>query len=290
MIVAILGCGPTGLVAAHACAMKHVPFTIFSKRRKSFLFGSQYLHEPIPGIISEQEGEPVKYLNFGTPEEYRRKTHGKFWDGIVAPEDFETDHMAWNIREAYDRLWRKYSGKIVDYEIPLRTNGLHGEPDFAIEHPAQTVEADIHLSRYDLVISTVPRKIWATHGEQYVYSEGWALGDAPEHGVYVPIEADDMTIVCHGGEDVRWNRLSKVFGYTTIEWPADTALPERDLEYCGAVPSKFIKPLKYVWSDKGRPNPVNSPRWLHVGRYGQWHKGVVVTDAWHDVNKRLEQM
>ena len=60
MIVAILGCGPTGLVAAHACAMKHIPFVIFSKKRKSFLFGSQYLHEPIPGVIEEHEGEPVK--------------------------------------------------------------------------------------------------------------------------------------------------------------------------------------------------------------------------------------
>jgi hypothetical protein len=279
--VAILGCGPTGLIAAHACRMKGVKFTVLSKKRKSELFGSQYLHEPIPGIIEEVEGEPVKYLNVGTPEQYRRKTHGKYWDGIIAPEEFETDHWAWNIREAYDRLWRRYGSLVYEYSIPMRTRGLHGEPDYSMEHPALRVQAQLY--DYDLIISTVPRKIWATHGEEYVYSEGWALGDAPEKGIFVPYECDDMTIVCDGSDNVAYNRLSKVFGYTTVEWPNNQEQPFPDA-------TKFLKPLRYNWNHIGPPNPANGEKWLHVGRYGAWQKGYVVTDAWHDVNKRLEHL
>jgi hypothetical protein len=282
MTVAILGCGPTGLIAAHACAMRGIGFVVLSKKRKSQLYGSQYLHEPIPGITPEDSGELVRYVNIGTPEEYRRKTHGKFWDGIVAPEDFETEHWAWNIREAYDRLWRKYAHNIIDYEIPTRTKGLVGEPDYTLPHPAYLMDNDIDLDQFELVISTVPRKIWTTHGEDYIYSEGWALGDAPEEGRFVPYEIGDMTICCNGRPEVPYNRLSKVFGYSTIEWPQNVS--EYDL-WPGA--SKFIKPLRYHWNHDGPPSPVNNDRWLHVGRYGKWMKGVVVTDAWHDVNARL---
>lgn len=286
MTIAILGCGPTGLIAAHACATKGVGFVVLSKKRKSQLFGSQYLHEPIPGIIREEEGEAVKYINIGSPEEYRRKTHGKFWDGIVAPEEFETDHRAWNIREAYDRLWRRYNQNIIDYSISMRTKGLHGEPDYSMEHPAKVLQRDLDSNDvFEMIISTVPRKIWATHGEDYVYSEGWAFGDAPEEGKFVPWGIEDMTIHCNGDPDVGYNRLSKVFGYTTVEWPIDTA---DDPALVGAT--KFLKPLRYNWNHKGPPSPVNNDRWLHVGRYGKWMKGVVVTDAWHDVNKRLESL
>lgn len=273
MRIAVLGCGPTGLIAAHACAVNSVDFEIFSKRRKSFLFGSQYLHEPIPGIVSEEEKVPVHYVNVGTPEEYRRKAHGKFWDGIVAPEDFETEHNAWNIREAYDRLWVKYGRQVQDYEFVN----------------AHRTMCDLRLDNYDLVISSVPRTIWKIDGEEYVYSLGWAIGDAPEHGLFVPFDLPDNTIICDGSSENAYNRLSRVFGYTTVEWPHHT---EREvilesLQGSANSISQITKPLRY------QPNPcVPNPthEWLHVGRYGEWRKGVVVTDAWSEVCKTLDKM
>lgn len=287
--VAILGCGPTGLLAAHACALRDIEFVIYSKKRKSQLFGSQYLHEPIPDIIGQCEGEVVRYVNIGTPEEYRRKTHGKFWDGIVSPADFETEHMAWNIREAYDRLWRLYGQFVFDYEIKTRF-GPDGKIDFSHKLPSWRVYDDLNLSKYNLVVSTVPRRIWATPGERYIYSEGWAAGDAPEHGKFVELDIPDMTIECNGDMKVPYNRLSCVFGYKTIEFPSHNGNPTIAAiaqEQFGAT--SFIKPLKYV-PDMFDGNPVNAYKWLHVGRYGQWQKGVVTTDAWHDVNKRLDKM
>lgn len=276
MRVAILGCGPTGLIAAHASISRGVTPTIFSKKRKSELYGSQYLHEPIPGIDHGEE-EWVKYINIGTPEEYRRKTHGKYWDGIIAPTDFETEHPAWDIRRAYHVLWRKYADLVVDYSIPTRF--MDTEVDFDQRHPVWSMVDDIDIHHFDLVISTVPRKIWAVPNEEFVYSTGWALGDAPERGVFVQDPIDDMTIICNGNGSASWNRLSHVFGYKTLEWPADVD---------GTIPwdaSRLIKPLEYKQS--AFFNPANHDSWLHVGRYGEWKKGVVVSDAWHKVNDEL---
>lgn len=272
MKVAILGCGPAGLLAAHACDWRGFDYSIFSQKRKSELFGSQYLHTPIEGIISAGEGEPVKYVVEGSPEEYRRKTHGKWWDGIIAAEDFETDHMAWDIRQAYNRLWRSYSGRVINYRF--RGDGPASVYDVANE--------DLGLSRYDLVINTMPRRLWAAPGEEFIFSTGWAFGDAPERGQFVEYTIPDNTIICNGTDRVSYTRLSRVFGHTTVEWPhGPNEKPHPD-----AV--QVIKPLAYHQNNSS--NPANAENWIHVGRYGKWEKGIVVSDAYVDVQKRLEGM
>lgn len=275
MKVAVLGCGPTGLLSAHAAKLCGAEVDIISKKRKSHLFGSQYLHEPIYDIITHGEGEPVQYVVKGTPEEYRRKVHGKWWDGIVAPEDFETDHMAWDIRRAYDRLWRMYGSTVKDYEFG-------GDGDMSSATAYAVANYDLGFHNYDLVISTIPRTVWKTDGDEFIYSEGWAVGDAPEEGRFAPMHDDinDNTIVCDGTPDVSWTRLSKVFGYTTVEWPHHVPKPPIQ----GVV--RVTKPLRYT--PGGSENPTNS--FLHVGRYGKWEKGVVVTDAFNEVQKKIQEM
>lgn len=285
MRCAILGCGPAGLLAAHACKMNYVDFDIFSKARKSHLFGSQYLHEPIPGLTEEGDmGVPVKYIVEGTPEQYRRKTHGKWWGGRIDPEEFQTDHTAWNIRQHYDLLWNMYGGLVDDYEIPTDYGPTAGNSIH------RRVSMELSLDRYDLVISTVPRTIWAIEGEEYIYSEGWALGDAPERGQVVEdmvpeVRGEwgyigDNQIVCDGTDTVSWTRLSRVFGYTTVEWPHHAPQPH---------PSAVMvrKPLGYTPAP-GKINPTSE--WLHVGRYGKFERGIVVSDAFRDVVKRIQEM
>lgn len=275
MEVAILGCGPSGLIAAHACNRAGANASVFSTKRKSHLFGSQYLHEPIPGITNHyDQGEHVKYIVRGTPEEYRQKTHGKWWDGQVAPEEFEPDHTAWNIRSAYDTLWQHYGSEVIDYTIPKNVGGR-----LAFER----VKHDLQIDNYDLVINTMPRSIWSIDGETFTWSEGWAIGDAPEMGVFVDRMfsggVENNTIVCDGTSDVSWTRLSKVFGYTSVEWPHHATKPP----IVGV--SQVTKPLSWNASPL---NPTND--WLHVGRYGKWKKGYVVTDAFHQVTKKLLEM
>lgn len=265
--VAILGCGPTGLLAAHACALNNVDFQIFSKKRKSFLFGSQYLHQSIPGINNFEDNVEVFYKTNGSPSEYRRKVHGSAWDGIVSPEDFEEHHVAWNIRQAYDKLWGAYGSEVIDCQIPFHDSG-RANYLWALN--------ELNLAEYDLVVSTVPRTIWKFPGDNFVSSKGWAMGDAPEHGIFVPYSTHrrDNIIICDGTDEVAWTRLSKVFGYTTVEWPHHSKPPLQGV-------SEVVKPLRF------EPGPVDNPAndWLHVGRYGKWHKGVLVTDAFNDVLK-----
>lgn len=260
--VAVLGCGPSGLAAVHAAARNGWSIAIFSAKRKSQLYGSQYLHAALPGIHRPDDAEEVMYITRGTPEDYRRKTHGKAWDGVIAPEDFETNHKAWNIREAYDRLWQLYSDDVMPLEIDGNVANL---------------DAAVKLDRFDLVVSSLPRTVW-TRGapdsmEKFVSSRGWALGDAPEDGKFVPYRTPNNTIICDGTDEYSYNRLSKVFGYTTVEWPEHVTPPIPGV-------ASITKPLRYV---PGTGQPAD--QFIHVGRYGTWTKGVLVTDAFDEVDK-----
>ena len=268
MKVAILGCGPTGLLAAHACAMNAVDFTILSKRRKSFLFGSQYLHEPIPGISDFDRKVEITYRTDGSPAEYRRKVHGPAWDGVILPEDFEQHDQAWDIRFAYDRLWAEYGRMVQEFEIPMKPEGNNNAGHWNI--PAAISRGKLH--EYDLVVSTVPRTYWKMPGDQFIHSSGWVLGDAPEHGQFCPFTTpQDNMIICNGEAEPSWTRLSRVFDYTTVEWPGGTKPPIPGI-------SEIIKPLRF----EAGPIPP-PPNWMFVGRYGKWHKGVLVTDAFNEV-------
>lgn len=251
--IAIFGCGPAGLLAAHAASINGCDFEIFSKKRKSHLFGSQYLHEPIPNVTGECE--IVEYTLFGSPESYRQKVYGADWDGSVSAEDLEHQHYAWDIRSSYDTLWDMYSEYIRDSEV----------------RSVAQIDDEINLDRFDDVISTIPRTVWGQRGDQFLSSDVYAIGDAPELDQEVPFSPQqDFLIVCDGTDDVSWYRLSKVFGYTTIEWPGAVKPPVSGV-------ARVRKPLRYIPSGKNAADSFH-----HIGRYGKWQKGVLTTDAFRD--------
>jgi hypothetical protein len=59
--VLILGCGPAGLFAAQAAKNAGADYRILSKRRKSEMFGAQFLQSPIAGIIDYAEQFQVHF-------------------------------------------------------------------------------------------------------------------------------------------------------------------------------------------------------------------------------------
>lgn len=258
--VAILGCGPSGLMVAHAAAMNGWNFRIYSKKRKSRLFGAQYLHQPIPGM-TEGPAAVVQYHLEGTPEEYRRKVYGDAWDGSVSPEDLTETHYAWDIRSTYDRMYAAYEDEIIDVEI---------DPKFAL-HTSLT---GFNAVGHDLVISTVPRKLWAGPGDQFLSQKVWAIGDAPELGQETPFRPADNTVLCDGTKDVGWYRASNIFGYCTIEWPERTRPPLDGV-------SLVEKPLTH--------NSTAASDFIHLGRYGAWEKGVLTTDVFDQAMKILRE-
>src|SRR5215470_19138644 len=100
MKVAVLGCGPAGLMAAYACTVEGLTPHIYSKPNKSIIIGAQYLHLPIPNITLPEPEVEIKYVKVGTPEGYARKVYGNeaaptSWDRFS-----EGLHKGWGLREA----------------------------------------------------------------------------------------------------------------------------------------------------------------------------------------------
>lgn len=246
--VLILGCGPTGLLAAHAATLaRNHKVVVVSVKRPSRLFGCQYLHEDIPGLPL---GDPtvITYQLRGTAAEYMLKVYGPDDSrGIemVSPEQFVGVHWAWDIRKAYKELWDMYSDLVEDQRI--QSNDIlpmidYYEPDF--------------------VFNSIPKPlICASPGHDFRSTKCWAVGDAPELGQAAPVLAPEGQVICDATEDVGYYRASNVFGYNTVEWPGWRRKPPIE----GVV--DFLKPLSNdctCW-----------PGIVHIGRMGEWRKGVL---------------
>lgn len=252
MKVLVLGCGPTGLLATHAAHYaEDVSVTVVSIKRKSELFGCQYLHGPIPGMTLDTT--TVTYELAGSASEYREKVYGPGAQVKVSPESLTGQHPAWDIRHAYNRLWQLYQGLIVDADLN-----------------AHEVQPMLDYYRPDLVVSSIPAPaLCQKPGEHAFTNVGcWAMGDAPERGQFVPVPVPENTVLCNGTRDTGWYRVSNVFGYKTAEWSGLRSKPPL------SGIAQFFKPLDTTcdcW-----------PEFLRVGRFGVWRKGILSHTAFND--------
>lgn len=255
----VLGCGPAGLMAVHGLLMAGVEdVRVFSKPRKSFMRGAQYLHEPIPRATPTHYASTemkrwipsefqVKYdLVDGTADEYRRKVYGETSTVEVSVETLETDHPAWDIRVTYDALWDLYSDSIRPFDVsPYSLLHLHEK------------------WKPDLVVSSVPAPLLCENGHGFTSESVWvtdrALGPHPE----------DNTVVCNAGSDVGWYRSSMIQGWGNTEWP-ERKKPPLSEDRLWLVD----KPLKTSCDCFGDI--------LRVGRYGKWTKGILSHTAYWD--------
>jgi len=257
--VAIFGAGPAGMAIAHAADQRGYVPTIYSKAGgKSQMFGAQYLHKSILG-----DCYPVNVSHHfqGTVDGYRHKVYGAHWGGVVSPQEFVGIQPAWNIREEYEELWKRYGGQVVEF--------------FARADLLEEVKP-ILVNDYDHVFSTVQRNtICRNPSHKFESQTIWAAGDAPELGQESPINCFDNTIICDGTSDTGWYRLARVFGHTTVEWPGGEGKRKPPIEGV----SQVTKPL---WTDCDCHGYMH-----HMGRYGAWQKGILVH---HVYEQALEVM
>lgn len=251
--VAILGCGPAGIFAAHAIALtgRH-PFTIFSNKRRSEMFGAQYLHESIPGL--SRSSFRVEYQLRGTVEDYAEKVYGNRQQ-VVSPVTVESGR-AWDIREAYYKGYELYESRIEH------------EPHMDAEMVRQI--ADVYQG---YVISTIPLPTLCQNRVAHAFSSTriYAVGDAPERGVRCAIRMPENTVVCNGDKEPGWYRAATILGYSTVEWPGDRRPPYDDV-------AAVTKPISTTCSCL--------PQVLRLGRYGTWTKGVLSHEAyWNTVKE-----
>lgn len=260
MRVAVLGCGPAGLMAVSAAIMAdpYADIIVLSNKRKSKLYGAQYLHAPIPGYTDEENFTQVAYLLKGETDDYRRKVYGPMWDGTVSPEDLTAEHRAWDIRETYDRLWEDYEDIVENVQIDPA--GLRW-----------ILDGKSKWGRFNLVISSLHAQTICTEGHQFQSVKIRAAGDAPALGVELPYRCAEDTVVCNGDDHPSYYRLSNIFGHKTVEWP-----------------EWIDPPITHVFVDK--PLKTNCDCWpqmLRVGRYGKWEKGVLTHHGYEEVRQHV---
>lgn len=255
MRIGILGCGPTGLVAAHAAVTAGHKVYVFSRKQKSFIHGAQYLHEPIPDV-PVIDPMRVRYVIQGDPIAYLKKVYDGGWDGSVSDELRGQEHLGWDMRGTYNWLWMTYQDLVCDV--------FFDAPTFAEKYE--------HLCKLDLVVNTLPRPALCWRGHQFTGTKIWAMGDAPEEGRFVPMECALGDIIYNGNPETAWARLSNIFGYKTVEWPGVKKPPLEGI-------AQVSKPVSH--------NCDCWPNLNHIGRYGTWRKGRLVHHAYNDVREMI---
>ena len=271
--VAVLGCGPAGLVAAHAARMAGAEIRIISDRpTPSPIYGAQYLHEPIPGI-NYSPPVRVKYTLQGSADDYRDKVYGPQWVGPVSPEDLDEEHDAWDLRETYKVLWDQYKDCLVSLTItPRHIQDIRDNHDLTVSTvPADSLCPGWNVERIDKDPGNWPG------AHQFRERWIWAAGEAPEQGITIPYKCPVDTVVCNGESSPAWYRMSNIYGRTTVEWPG--ALPYVPIKTAARVRKPLMTNCD-CWLDK---------KYMRAGRYGAWDKSQLVHDAFNAVYERVSE-
>lgn len=248
--VVVLGCGPSGLMSAHAAALAGCDVRILSKPRKSRMNGAQYLHRPIP-LASAAKPFKIDYRLWGSAEGYRDKVYGRDSGVQVSPESLVGIADAWDIREAYDWLWETYGSYVREWEAtPISLQGM-----IAGWNP-------------DLVISTVPAPLICKGDHGFTSVKIWA-SDKSMMG------AGDDVVLCNGDKNTGWYRASRIQGYENTEWPHDRRPP-----FSSDRLWEVEKPIEHKCDC--------FPGVVRMGRYGSWTKGVLSHESFYGVQDLLK--
>jgi hypothetical protein len=241
------------MFAVHGLLSRGYNVVVMSKKRRSEMFGAQFLHERIPGL--PQYHQTIRYRSRGTAEEYRLKVYGQSPVAFVSPERFSPKpRQVWDIRAAYYEAYAMYEDLIID------TADIG--PAFLMQQ---------NLGQYRFIVSTIPAPSLCynpmhTFGSQQI----WAIGDAPERGISCPVYVEEQTVICDGTREVGWYRVSNIFGYRTAEWPAGNKPP---ISHVAAV-EKPITNNCNCYQSYARPI-------FREGRYGAWDKKILSHQAYH---------
>lgn len=255
MKVAVLGCGPAGLIAAHTAERLGHNVHVFSRLVKSNPSGAQVLHQPVKGL--EIKPFYVEYHKFGSRGGYAEKVYGNpeapcSWDlypaGVM---------NAWPMRETYDELWLRFGYRVRDLDL-------------------DNAQVQMLAMQYDKVFSTVPlpqimpRMEWDIFSQQPVWiSQG---------KVDRPNKAEFIHYV--GTPRPDWYRHSLIRSYASWEFSHEP-VPGWPFDYV-----KIQKPLDVVGGDDTRRDLVPENVVL-VGRYGEWRKGRLAHHAQEVVEEEL---
>jgi len=257
MNVCILGCGPAGLLAAHAVEREGGTVTIISLRHKSRIPGAVFLHESIPGLSSRKPDGTIFFQKEGTKRGYAKKVYGNpdapcSWDLFPRGE-----RRAWSMFILYDRLWARFRLRIKDHLIH------------------QGLLQEITSAGFDLVISAIPVPTIChndrhEHEHQSISVLNRSLDPLLGNSIY-------NGVIYNGDSRFNWYRTSNIFGHEATE--STVPFTAEQTAVYGARVSLGYKPLQ--------TDCDCHPGIERVGRFGRWEKGVLVH---HSYKQTIELM
>jgi cation diffusion facilitator CzcD-associated flavoprotein CzcO len=192
--VAIIGCGPAGLLSAYAVTRGGGSVDIYSDRPEpSPMARGVYLHEAIPDLTSPNPDGHIVFRKVGTEEGYATKVYGypvrrtswsRFDEGL---------HAAWALAPAYHALWERYRDRV---------RRLRATPEVAREL----------ADAYTLVINTAPAHV-ICEGGQHVFESSpiWLVSAAPPF-------VQPNSVIYSGLDTHPWYRAQDLFGWRVTEF------------------------------------------------------------------------
>jgi hypothetical protein len=255
MKVAVIGCGPAGLAAAHAAYGLGAEVTIYSPGERSPQKGPLVLQRPIPAITLDHPDGYIRQLVIGgSILDYRYKLYGDINIGING-DILEPGYHCWNHIAAYDAMWAIYmQGK----RVRRITGMMHG-----------TALQLLH-EHFDLVVNTAPLNrlcIDPAHEFKFKSVEITLQRSYPD-------QPPDTTIF-NAGQEFRWVRSAWLLGNECTEWLPGMAPEELD-------PFVIRKPISHTCNCFQRV--------LGTGRFGAWHNQTWVDTAYYDTRSALVSM
>lgn len=250
MKCAVLGCGPAGLLAAHAAVRNGASVVIYSDTAQpSVIGGAQFLHRAIPEITNADPDAMCDFRHMGNRENYAKRVYGDPLADVSWGSYAEGLHPIWNMQQAYNQLWERYAELIVIEDIyPKNLNKI----------------ADVE----DVVLSCIPAPALCSHQPQcqFIKQDVWIL-TVDNH-----FENLECSIVYNGSMAGDWYRWCSLFGHTFFEHPQ-------------FVPNarKVSKPLR-----TDCPGPTHLGNVIRLGRYGLWEKHQLIHHAYEGAENALQ--
>lgn len=238
----VLGCGPAGLLAAHAGVTAGLEVQVHSIKMPSDIKGAQFIHQPVEGLTYPEPDFMVLFEKWGHKEVYAEKVYGDP-DAPCSWDLFSGEVPAWSMIEVYQNLWEKYQGLVMDCEIR-----------------APYIK-DL-LETGDIVVSSITPQGYCTKEDHlFQWQNVWINEECN-----VPNTTKERNVIVYNGaQDEDWYRSSMLGGFGSTEW--------------GQKPQEVQRTSR-------KPLSTNCdcflayPDFWRIGRFGEFKKGLLVSDAY----------
>lgn len=264
MKVAIIGCGPAGLAAAHAAYGLDCEVTVYAPKKKSPQIGPLLIQRPIPGINTwHPDGTIHQIVIGGSILDYRYKLYGDVNISING-DILRPEYHAWNHRETYDRLWHEYESLIEDrYVSGDELANMHGAFDLVVS-TANAEKLCMYSGHVPDECEFRSASVWVTPMASY------------------PDQPPD-TIIFNAGSKYPWVRSSRIFGVDVTEWDGNHI---RDAVMNPNYPPESVRLIH---------KPISTdcscfPHVLRTGRFGAWRNETWVDTAYWDTYTAIISM